>query len=127
MTKVVSENTELIHATRCGLGYTFSSFFGSPLAGVVAMMVSWQWAFGISSISLVVMGLVCFFTFLAFEKRGIVKYNQYTVKENQEKTSVKVLIKEHQIIKFSLVSMITGIIAVIIIINRRGNPDHKTA
>ena len=110
MTKVVSENTELIHATRCGLGYTFSSFFGSPLAGVVAMMVSWQWAFGISSISLIVMGAVCFFTFLAFEKRGIVKYNQYAVKEKQEKTSVKVLIKEHQLIKFSLVSMITGII-----------------
>ena len=110
MTKVVSENTELKYATRCGLGYTFSSFFGSPLAGVVAMMVSWQWAFGISSISLIVMGAVCFFTFLSFEKRGIVKYNQFSKKEQQEKTGVKILIKDYQLIKFSLVSMITGII-----------------
>ena len=110
MTKVISENTELIHATRCSLGYTFSSFFGSPLAGVIAMFVSWQWAFGISSISLIAMGAVCFVSFLMLEKRGIVKYNQYTATEKQEKTSVKTLIKEHQLVRFSLVSMITGII-----------------
>ena len=36
MTKVVAENTEPLYATRCSLGYTFASFFGSPLAGVVA-------------------------------------------------------------------------------------------
>ena len=28
MTKVVSENTDPIHATRCSLGYTFAAFFG---------------------------------------------------------------------------------------------------
>ncbi len=110
MTKVVSENTEPIHAVRCSLGYTFSSFFGSPLAGVVAMMASWQWAFGISSISLALMGSVCFLSFIMLEKRGIVKYNQYSAGKNQEKASVKLLIKKHQLIKFSLVSMITGII-----------------
>lgn len=110
MTKVVSENTEPIHAVRCSLGYTFSSFFGSPLAGVVAMLASWQWAFGISSISLFAMGAVCFTSFLMLEKRGIVKYNQYTKKEKSEKTSVKVLIREHQLLRFSAVSMITGII-----------------
>ena len=110
MTKVVSENTEPIHAVRCSLGYTFASFFGSPMAGVVAMMVSWQWAFGISSISLALMGSVCFLSFLILEKRGIVKYNQYSSKETQEKTSVKMLIKEHQLLRYSLVSMITGII-----------------
>ncbi len=110
MTKVVSENTEPIHAVRCSLGYTFSSFFGSPLAGVVAMMASWQWAFGISSISLAVMGSVCFLSFIMLEKRGIVKYNQYSAGKNQEKASVKLLIKKHQLIKFSFVSMITGII-----------------
>ena len=35
MTKVVSENTEPHHATRCSLGYTFASFFGSPTAGLL--------------------------------------------------------------------------------------------
>ena len=110
MTKVVSENTEPLHAVRCSLGYTFSSFFGSPMAGVVAMLVSWQWAFGISSISLALMGAVCFGSFLALEKRGIVKYNQFKAKESSEKTSVKVLIKDYQLLRYSLVSMITGII-----------------
>jgi len=110
MTKVVSENTEPIHAVRCSLGYTFSSFFGSPLAGVVAMMASWQWAFGISSISLAAMALICFMSFLMLEKRGIVKYDRFKSQENIEKAGVKVLIKEHQLVKFSIVSMITGII-----------------
>ena len=36
MTKVVAENTEPIHATRCSLGYTYASFFGSPAAGMLA-------------------------------------------------------------------------------------------
>ena len=31
MTKVVAENTEPIYATRCSMGYTFASFFGSPV------------------------------------------------------------------------------------------------
>ena len=34
MTKVVSENTEPIHTTRCSLGYEFASFLGSPMAGL---------------------------------------------------------------------------------------------
>ena len=34
MTKVVSENTEPLYAPRCSLGYTFSSFFGTPAAGL---------------------------------------------------------------------------------------------
>jgi hypothetical protein len=38
MTKVVAENTEPIYATRCSLGYTFASFFGSPMAGVAAAL-----------------------------------------------------------------------------------------
>jgi sugar phosphate permease len=49
MTKVVSENTEPIHATRCSLGYTFASFFGSPVAGVLAAVLTWQSVFAASS------------------------------------------------------------------------------
>ncbi len=32
MTKTVAENTDPILAPRCSVGYTFASFFGSPLA-----------------------------------------------------------------------------------------------
>ena len=52
MMKVVAENTEPVYATRCSLGFTFASFFGSPLAGVIASVFVWQSVFGISSIAL---------------------------------------------------------------------------
>ncbi len=108
MTKVVAENTEPIYATRCSLGYEFSSLLGSPLAGVAAAIFVWQKLFSISSIILTIMAIGCFLVFLLFEKKGIVKYNQYdTVKEKGE--GIKVLIK-HRIIKFTLISMITGVV-----------------
>lgn len=52
MTKIVSENTDPIHATRCSLGYTFASFFGSPAAGFLAALFAWQTVFTVSSSAL---------------------------------------------------------------------------
>lgn len=110
MTKVVAENTEPIYATRCSLGYTFASFFGSPLAGILATLFVWQSAFRMGSVVLLVMGLLCFVLFLVMEKKGIVKYNQYERrKEEKSQAGIKVLI-EHRIIKFTLVSIITGVV-----------------
>lgn len=108
MTKIVAENTEPVYATRCSLGYTFASFFGSPLAGVVAAILAWQWVFAASSLALVVMACVCFFFFVLFEKRGIVKYNQYKPVK-QKGGSFKILFKYH-IVKFSLISILTGVV-----------------
>lgn len=108
MTKVVAENTEPIYATRCSLGYTFSSFFGSPLAGVAAMLLAWQGVFAASSAALIIMGAICFVVFFLFEKKGIVKYGQYTRKKEQG-GSIRVLLK-HRIIKFTLISIITGVV-----------------
>ena len=108
MTKVVAENTEPIYATRCSLGYTFASFFGSPLAGVAAAALVWQSVFAISSMALFVMAVTCFSFFLFFEKKGIVKYNQYKP-EKKQGGSIKILLK-HRIVKFTLISIITGII-----------------
>ena len=108
MTKVVAENTEPLYATRCSIGYTFASFFGSPAAGVFASIFAWRSVFNISSIMLFVMGLVCFFTFLLFERKGFVKYNQFD-KQKEDKKGIKVLI-EHRIVKFTLISFITGIV-----------------
>lgn len=109
MTKVVAENTEPVYAVRCSLGYTFSSFLGSPAAGILAAFLTWQSVFAASSVILFVMGSVCFVVFGLFERKGIVKYHQYDKPKNEQKGSIGVLIR-HQIIKFTLVSVLTGIV-----------------
>ncbi len=108
MTKVVAENTEPIYATRCSLGYTFASFFGSPVAGITASVMVWQSVFLTSSIALCVMAVICFTVFGLFEKKEIVKYNQYDRKE-EKGGSIKLLI-QHRIVKFTLISIVTGVI-----------------
>ena len=108
MTKVVAENTEPIYATRCSLGYTFASFIGSPCAGLAAAYLAWQDVFLTSSVLLMFMAVVCFAFFLMFEKQGIVKYNQY-VRKSEKTGSITVLIK-HRIIKFTFISILTGVI-----------------
>ena len=77
MTKVVSENTEPHHATRCSLGYTFASFFGSPTAGLLASFLAWEAVFAVSSGVLVLMSVAGFCFFTAFERKMIVQYGQY--------------------------------------------------
>lgn len=108
MTKVVAENTDPAYTHRCSLGYTFASFLGSPLAGVIAAYFAWQSVFVVSSITLVVMAVVGFCFFLAFERKGIIRYNQYK-REKKQGGSIRVLI-EHRIVKFTLISVITGVV-----------------
>ena len=108
MTKVVSENTEPHHATRCSLGYTFASFFGSPTAGLLASFLAWEAVFAVSSGVLILMSAAGFCFFTAFERRGIVKYGQYKPKEKGS-GNIRVLI-EHEIIRFSVISIITGVV-----------------
>ena len=108
MTKTVAENTIPIYATRCSLGYTFASYFASPLAGVAAATFVWHNVFLAGSAILGAMAVVCFVVFLFFEKNGIVKYNQYDNKK-EKGGNIKVLVK-HRIIRFSLISIVTGVI-----------------
>lgn len=108
MTKVVSENTEPIYATRCSLGYTFASFFGSPAAGLLASFLAWQNVFTFSSTALFVMAAVGFSFFTLYEKKGIVKYGQYKP-EKKGAQNIKVLFKHH-IVKFSFISILTGVV-----------------
>ncbi|MBQ8814339.1 MAG: MFS transporter [Lachnospiraceae bacterium] len=109
MTKVVAENTEPVYATRCSLGYTFASFLGSPSAGLLAAFLTWQSVFYASSVILFVMGAVCLILFGHYEKIGIVKYHQFDKPKSERKGGIKVLIK-HRIIKFTLISVITGVV-----------------
>lgn len=108
MTKVVSENTEPIYATRCSLGYTFASFFGSPSAGVLAAFLAWQSVFLVSSSLLFIMSICAFLCFSLFEHRGLVKYGQYKPQEKGVK-NIGVLFKR-DIVKFTFVSILTGVV-----------------
>ena len=107
MTKVVAENTEPIYTTRCSLGYTFASFFGTPLAGVLGAFLLWQGVFVFSGFMLILMGSVCFAVFTLFEKKGIVTYGQYRKKKGQG--SIRILL-EHRIVKFTVISILTGVV-----------------
>ena len=118
MTKVVAENVEEKYVARCSLGYTFASFFGSPVAGVLAAALAWQSVFAVSSGALFLMAIVGFICFTVFEKKGIVKYNQFDRPKAQATTEttsklqgngVQVLLK-HEIVKYSLVSILTGVV-----------------
>ncbi len=108
MTKVVSENTEPIHATRYSLGYTFASFIGSPAAGLLAAFLAWQSVFAVSSSVLFAMSFLGFLFFTAFERRGVVRYGQYKA-EKKGAQNIRVLFR-HKIVKFSLISILTGIV-----------------
>lgn len=108
MTKVVSENTETKYAVRCSLGYDFASFFGSPMAGVLASFLAWSQVFTVSTVALAVMSILIFAFFTAFERKGIVRYGQFKPREKGAK-NVNILFR-HQIVKYSLVSILTGIV-----------------
>lgn len=108
VTKIVAENTEPIYATRCCLGYTFASLLSTPLAGVLATLLVWDTAFVTSGAILLAMGCFCFVVFLIFEKKGLIVYNQFKP-HRLECSRIELLIK-HQIIKFTLISILTGIV-----------------
>ncbi|MBQ8410029.1 MAG: MFS transporter [Clostridia bacterium] len=108
MTKVVSENTEPIYATRCSLGYTFASFFGSPSAGLLAALLAWQSVFAVSSGLLFLMAVLSFVFFTAFEKRGVVRYGQFKP-QHKGSGNIKVLF-ERSIVKFTFISILTGVV-----------------
>lgn len=111
MTKTVAENTEPIYAPRCSLGYTFSSFIASPLAGIAAAALVWQSVFRTSSGLLITMAIISFFFFLLFEKKGIIRYRQFEPKVGKKSmgSGIKVLIR-HRIVKFTLIAIITGVV-----------------
>ena len=108
MTKVISENVEPHLAPRCSIANTFTSFLGSPIAGVFAAVFVWDSVFKITGGILSLMGIICFVCFRIFEKKGIVKYGQFT-RSKDEKGSINVLFK-HKIVKFTLISVITGVV-----------------
>ncbi len=108
MAKLVAENTKHIYAVRCSVGYTFASFFGSPAAGILASFLVWQSVFTASSVALFGMSIVCFAVFTVFERCNVIS-PRISGKEKESTQSAKVLFK-HQIVKFSLLSILTGVV-----------------
>ena len=108
MTKVVSENTEPLHATRCSLGYTFASFFGSPTAGLLASFLAWQGVFAVSSAALFTMAALGVLFFTLLERRGVIRYGQY--KPTKKGVGNIGVLLRRQIVKFSLISILTGVV-----------------
>ena len=111
MTKVVAENIVPVYATRCSLGYSLASYLGSPLAGVFAIIFTWENAFISSGIFLFVMAISCFASLLFLEKRGVVQQGRFerNRKESKGEGSIKLLIRRG-IITFSLISILTGVV-----------------
>jgi len=115
MAKIVAENTEPLYATRCTLGYTFSSLLATPSAQILAMFLVWEGVFGASSFLLILMAFLAFVFFSTFEKRGIITYGQYKTKGTGAGGGIKALIKRG-IIKMALISIITGVIRTSLVI-----------
>ena len=110
MTKIVSENTEMPYTTRCSLGYTFASYFGSPSAGLLATFLVWHSVFAVSSAVLCTMAVALFISFTVFEHKGIITYGRFKrERQKGEKGSIRMLF-DRQIVKFCLVSILTGIV-----------------
>ena len=115
MTKSVAENTEPIYATRCSLGFTFASFVGSPMAGVLATFMIWRGVYAFSGIALCVMAVAAFVVFWVFEKKGLIRYGQYRIEKTSENSGGSLwekirLLVSRRIIKFTLISVLTGIV-----------------
>ena len=109
MSRMIAENTESKYTTRCSVAYTFSSFFGSPVAGLAAAVLTWQGVFYSSSTALIVMAIIVFICAAAFEKKGIIRYGHIKKLNDGKQSSVASLFKR-QIVKFTLIAMITGVI-----------------
>lgn len=107
MSKTIAENTEMPYTTRCSLAYTFSSLLGSPMAGILAALFIWQTVFRFSAILLIAMGCICFAAFTLFERAGLVEYNKYS---RPKATGGVALLFKHQIVKFTLIAAITGVV-----------------
>lgn len=109
MTKLVAENLSPIHASRSVVAYNFSSHLGAPMAGILAVLISWQLVFFTGGITIIICGIACYVIFTYLEKIGVIKYNKSLKSKSNIKKGVKLLF-ERKIVKFTAISFLTGII-----------------
>ena len=115
MTKLIAENTKPLHAVRCSMGYTFASLLGSPIAGIISTFLAWEQVFRVGGFIICIMGTICLIILGYMEKVGIIRYNRYEKSQTKkQKKDIRILVK-HQIIKFTIVSILTGVIRTTVI------------
>ena len=108
--KLLAENVQQNYAIKCNLCINFASYFGAPLAGVLAISFAWKASFNISGLILAIMAIIVFVVFSYLEMKKVIVFRK-PKKENKKSvlSSITLLIKRN-IIKFTLVSIITGVI-----------------
>ena len=108
MVRLIAENVPFLYAPRCTIFLTIASFLGSPLAAVMALLFQWDAAFVVSGVIQVVIGIGALVMLMILEKKGILVNTRRTVRKTGE-GGIRILLKR-RIIRFSLVSIITGIV-----------------
>ena len=78
------------------------------VAGFIAALLSWKATFAAGSVMLIIMSVIVFISLWILEKNETVRYGLYKKKKNGI-SNVKVLLSRN-IVKFMMVSIITGII-----------------
>lgn len=108
LVKLIAENTRPSHAEKCCLGLSFAALFGVPVAGMTAFFFNWENVFLVCGLTLIVIGVSFYICVLSWERKGII---QYPVRKKEQKKggSIKVLL-ENNIVKFTFVSILTGIV-----------------
>ncbi len=109
MTKLVAENLTPIYASRSAIAYNFSSHLGAPIAGIVAVLLSWQLVFFTGGITLIVVGIACYIIFTYLEAIGMINYQGAIKAKNNLAEGIKSLFKR-KIVKFTAIAFLTGII-----------------
>ncbi|MBO5221898.1 MAG: MFS transporter [Clostridia bacterium] len=107
MTKAVAENTDPRYTTRCSFAYTMATLVGSPLAGLLALILAWNTSFFVGSGLLVFMGSLFFIVFSVLEKKGIVVYGRYR-RPRRGMEGLQELLRR-RIVRFTFIAALTGI------------------
>lgn len=108
--KLLVENVQQDYAIKCNLCINFASYFGAPLAGVLAITFSWKTSFNVSGLILAIMSIVVFAIFSYLETKKVIVFRKVEQGEKRSlRSAVSILIKR-DIVKFTLVSIITGVI-----------------
>lgn len=107
--KLLAENVQQDYAIKCNLCINFASYFGAPLAGVLAISFAWKTSFNVSGLILAIMAVVVFAVLTYLEIKKVIVFKRTHQVKKSLFSSIHALIKR-DIIKFTLVSIITGVI-----------------
>lgn len=74
--KIITENTKPAYARIICVLFSFSSFAGPMIAGLIAMIFQWQTAFAVAGILTVIIGVMAFLGITVLEKRNIIAFRK---------------------------------------------------